>query len=48
MESFWIKTIPKKGKQDTMKKKYNLKDTMKKKIQIKTWSNEQVNYKQII
>ena len=31
MESFWIKTIPKKGKQDTMKKKYNLKDTMKKK-----------------
>lgn len=35
MESFWIKIIPKKGKQDTMKKKYSLKDTMKKKYKSK-------------
>ena len=35
MESFWIKIIPKKGKQDTMKKKYSLKDKMKKKYILK-------------
>lgn len=35
MESFWIKIIPKKGKQDTMKKKYSLKDKMKKKYKSK-------------
>ena len=48
MESFWIKIIPKKGKQDTMKKKIQFERYNEKKIQIKTWSSEQINYKQII